>query len=287
MGGDWAEVWDARLEKTGCAKDAGNSSGGASSAETVAAGPLFYAVRSAVKDEVVKVPASSSPPNPNGEQRGPFSSEAEAEAALAQMMMDDIVDAFDTDEDACNAAEATPAGVGSATPAAQVAVAQRLSVTLEAASRHTIHAQATDGDMHSTARLNSLLGQCPETQLSAASIDARPTFALDSHSRVVRWLRAQPAVDHVVDIPEETVRALHCLNGRWKEVPQEEVDGRMNQMASFAPRLAKQLLPYQRVGVTAAIRFCGRMLLCASHHSVPARAQLPWRQGFCSLSYAD
>lgn len=273
--GAWAEVWHARLEKAGCAKDDGNSSGGAcgdSSAETIAEQPVFYAVRSAVKDEVIKVPANSSPPDANNEQRGPFSSEAEAEAALAQMMMDDVVDAFDMDEDTRDAAATGRSG--SATAAAPLTPAQRLSVTLEAASRHTFHVHATDGDLHSTAKLNSLLGQCPEPQLSVAAIDGRPTFALDSHSGVVRWLRTQPAVVHVDDIPQETVRALHCLNNYWTEVSQKEVDDRMHQMASFAPRLAKQLLPYQRVGVTAAIRFCGRMLLCANHQSVAALAQL-------------
>ena len=176
------------------------------------------------------------------------------------MGMDDDAPAVD---DTCSAGSAAPAGVGLAAvptgfglPAAAPRV---LAVSVEASSRVQFHVQAVGADRHGTARLHSLLGRCPEPQLSAATRDGHPTFDPASRDQVVRWLRAQRV--EVEDVPKETVRALECRNKEWKDVCEHDVQKWLGQMERFAPQLSKLLLPYQREGVATALRFVGRMLL--------------------------
>lgn len=247
--GEREDAWEVKC--------AGEGSGDAQT--PTVAGTVFYAVRGARADEVIEVPTGCETLSAKGECRGPFFGAAEAEAALAEMVMGDFINDFGTDGDACEAGESTATGIGS-TAAADTTAAKQLSLSVEATSRHVFHVQVTTEGLHCTAKLHSLLRHCPEMPLSAAA-DGQPTFSLESHSKVVRWLRAHSDVAHVDDIPQETVRALHCYNSKWTPFTQDQVDNRRKQMASFAPRLAKLLLRYQTVGVTSAIRFDGRMLL--------------------------
>jgi hypothetical protein len=294
----WESAWDARLaaqsqtpaaaeDPTGGANDDDDTAGVHRDVAAAAASSQWYAVRGARVDEVVEV-SSSDPALIGGDEqrRGPFASRAEAEAALAEMMLGDFEDAFADASDPCPAGASTAAGVGPATATSMSAASapvpvQRLSVSVEAASRRTFHVQAVGNDLHCTAKLHSLLAKCPETQLSAATVDGHPTFDLASRDAVVYWLRAHGGVAQVDDIPGETARALECYNRRWEAIPEQQVDARLKQMASFAPRLAKLLLPYQSTGVTTAIRFDGRMLLA---DDMGEFMQLPMAAA-CSPSY--